>query len=160
MVVCMMLRGPGNEESLIGVKACETSDYLFLVLILFAAILLTYIAVRRAQEEYRVKVDVDYKFVEGDQEFRGPVIAKLITIGFFGAFLAASVGLGPGSVFNPVMVQLNMHYAVASSTGMYLTMFTALAATINMLIFKRIDVSYMLLIAVLTVLGSVPGIFM
>ena len=58
------------------------------------------------------------------------------------------------------MVQLNMHYAVASSTGMYLTMFTALAATINMLIFKRIDVSYMLLIAVLTVLGSVPGIFM
>ena len=40
------------------------------------------------------------------------------------------------------MVQLNMHYAVASSTGMYLTMFTALAATINMLIFKRIDVSY------------------
>ena len=160
MVVCMMLRGPGNEESLIGVKACETSDYLFLVLILFAAILLTYIAVRRAQEEYRVKVDVDYKFVEGDQEFRGPVIAKLITIGFFGAFLAASVGLGPGSVFNPVMVQLNMHYAVASSTGMYLTMFTALAATINMLIFKRIDVSYMLLIAVLTVLGSIPGIFM
>ena len=66
MVVCMMLRGPGNEESLIGVKACETSDYLFLVLILFAAILLTYIAVRRAQEEYKVKVDVDYKFVEGD----------------------------------------------------------------------------------------------
>ena len=53
-----------------------------------------------------------------------------------------------------------MHYAVASSTGMYLTMFTALAATINMLIFKRIDVQYMVVIAVLTILGSIPGIFM
>ena len=53
-----------------------------------------------------------------------------------------------------------MHYAVASSTGMYLTMFTALAATINMIIFKRIDIQYMLVIAVLTILGSIPGIFM
>ena len=53
-----------------------------------------------------------------------------------------------------------MHYAVASSTGKYLTMFTALAATINMIIFKRIDIQYMLVIAVLTILGSIPGIFM
>ena len=53
-----------------------------------------------------------------------------------------------------------MHYAVAPSTGMYLTMFTALAATINMIIFKRIDIQYMLVIAVLTILGSIPGIFM
>ena len=160
MVVCMMLRGPGNEKSLIGVQACDTPDFLFLILIFVAAIFLTFIAVKNAQEEYQVKLAVGYTFVEGDQEFTGGIIAKLITIGFFGAFLSASVGLGPGSVFNPVMVQLNMHYAVASSTGMYLTMFTALAATINMLIFKRIDVQYMVVIAVLTILGSIPGIFM
>ena len=53
-----------------------------------------------------------------------------------------------------------MHYAVASSTGMYLTMFTALAATINMIIFKRINIQYMFVIALLTILGSMPGIFM
>ena len=41
-----------------------------------------------------------------------------------------------------------------------MTMFTALAATINMIIFKRIDIAYMLVIAVLTILGSIPGIFM
>ena len=41
-----------------------------------------------------------------------------------------------------------------------MTMFTTLAATINMIIFKRIDIQYMLVIAVLTVLGSIPGIFM
>ena len=66
MVVCMVLRGPGNEESLIGVKACDTPDFLFLVLILVAAIFLTFVAVKGAQEEYAAKVAVGYKFVEGD----------------------------------------------------------------------------------------------
>ena len=52
MVVCMVLRGPGNEKSLIGVQACDTPDFLFLILILVAAIFLTFIAIKSAQEEY------------------------------------------------------------------------------------------------------------
>ena len=101
-----------------------------------------------------------YKFVKGDLEFTRPMIAKLVTIAFFAAFLAVSVGLGPGLTFNAVLVQLNLHYAIASSTGMYLTMFTTINATITMLIFKSIDVNYMLYIGALSIIGSVPGIFM
>ena len=66
MVICMVLRGPGNEASLIGVKACDTPDFLFLILILVAAIFFTFIAVKTAQEEYAVKLAVGYKFVEAD----------------------------------------------------------------------------------------------
>ena len=88
------------------------------------------------------------------------MIAKLIAIAFFAAFFAVSVGLGPGLVFNAVFVQLNLHYAIASSTGMYLTMFTTINATITMQIFNSIDVNYMLYIGALSIIGSVPGIFM
>ena len=58
------------------------------------------------------------------------------------------------------MLQLDMHSAVASSTGMYLTMFTAVAATANLLIFKAINVKYMLIVCVLALVGSIPGIWM
>ena len=101
-----------------------------------------------------------YEFVRGDLEFNCATNTKLIVIGFVSALLAAAVGIGPGAVFAPVMIQLDMHTAVASSTAMYLTMFTTVAATINMLIFKRLAVYYMLLLGALALLGAVPGIFM
>ena len=101
-----------------------------------------------------------YEFVRGDLEFNCATNTKLIVIGFVSALLAAAVGIGPGAVFAPVMIQLDMHTAVASSTAMYLTMFTTVAATINMLIFKRLDVVYMLILCALALLGAIPGIAM
>merc|ERR1712087_940154 len=73
---------------------------------------------------------------------------------------ATAVGLGPGSIFTPVMVLLDMHPAVASATGMYLTMFTTGAATINLFIFQALNVKYTLLLCLFTLLGSVPGIYL
>ena len=51
-----------------------------------------------------------------------------------------------------------MHSAVASSTGMYLTMFTTLTATTNALIIESINVQYMLVLCGLTIVSSIPGI--
>ena len=53
-----------------------------------------------------------------------------------------------------------MHAGVASSTGMYLTMFTAGAATINLFIFQLLNVKYTLLLCALAIAGSIPGIYM
>jgi len=51
-----------------------------------------------------------------------------------------------------------MHSAVASSTAMYLTMFTTLTATINALIIESVNVQYMLVLCALTIVFSIPGI--
>ena len=52
MVVCMVLRGPGSEPSVIGVKACDAPDFLFLALIAVSAVVLTFIAIKHVQKEY------------------------------------------------------------------------------------------------------------
>ena len=161
MVVCMILRGPGRgRPSVIGVHHCEAGDFIFLAIILVGAVLATFIAYLIAKSEYNEKKNVGYTFVKGDLEFTGVNTFKLVLIAFTGAFLATAVGLGPGAVFVPVLVQLDMHSGVASSTGMYLTMFTALAATINMIVFNAINVKYMLILCALTIVASVPGIWM
>jgi len=161
MAVCMVLRGsPDEGTSVIGLKLCDTPSHVFLLFIVGVAALLTFIAVRVARDEHEQKTKAGYTFVRGDLEYTGVTVFKLVLIGFVGAFLATSVGIGPGAVFTPVMIQLDMHSAVASSTGMYLTMLTTIAATVNMLVYKRLDVVYMLVLCGLSIVGSIPGILM
>ena len=52
-----------------------------------------------------------------------------------------------------------MHTAVASATGSYLTLFTTGAATINVLINQKLDLKYSGWICLLTLIGSLPGIY-
>ena len=42
---------------------------------------------------------------------------------------------------------------------MYLTLFTTLAASINVLINNKINIPYSLLINVLTIIGTIPGLY-
>ena len=66
MVICMILRGPGKTESIIGVKACEGPGYMFLILIVVTACVLTFIGIKYVQEEYEEKKKAGYDFVKGD----------------------------------------------------------------------------------------------
>lgn len=42
---------------------------------------------------------------------------------------------------------------------MYLTMFTAGSATIVMMVFQRLNLKYTLIINILTIIGTYPGVF-
>ena len=84
---------------------------------------------------------------------------RLVIIGFSAAFLATTVGLGPGVAFQPILVQLDLPAPIAAATGMYLTMFTAGAATITMMVFQNIDLKYALIMCIITVIGTVPGVY-
>ena len=48
---------------------------------------------------------------------------------------------------------------MATATGMYCTMFTTLAATIQVIIFKKIQLDYGLYVLIMTAIGTFPGIF-
>ena len=67
-------------------------------------------------------------------------------ISFVGAVSAAFSGIGPGSIFCPYLVLIGIEAQVATATGMYVTMFTTLSATISVIIFKKIKLDYALYI--------------
>ena len=83
---------------------------------------------------------------------------KLVAAAFFGAFAAALSGIGPGLVFIPVVLAMDVNATVATGTGMYLTMITTLSATINLLIVNKINMTYSLVINIITIIVSVPGL--
>lgn len=81
------------------------------------------------------------------------------TVSFFGAAAAAFCGIGPGFIFSPILLLIGIEPQVATATGMYVTMFTTLSATIQVIIYKKIYLRYALYIQIMTFLGTLPGIF-
>ena len=99
-----------------------------------------------------------YKFTKGDQEFSTRVIVKLFSVAFLVAIFSSLAGLGPGLIFNSMLVQLDMHPAVASATGMYCTMFTTLASTLIVLLNNGLNIPFAGLLIVMTIVGTLPGL--
>ena len=81
-------------------------------------------------------LEAGYTFTKGDQTFTPKIIMKLTLVAFLVALLSTIAGISPGLIFNSFLLQLDMHPAVGSATGMYGSMFTTMAATINTLINK------------------------
>jgi len=80
--------------------------------------------------EYKQKVWCGYNFTPGDLEATPEKIRLMTAISFFGALVAAFTGVGPGFVFCSALIMIDIEVQVATATGMYLTMFTCLSATI------------------------------
>lgn len=67
-----------------------------------------------------------------------------LVLGSLGGGLASAVGLGGGVVFNPVLIGLGVLPTVASSTGMYMIMFSSFLNTLTFYLFKLLPVDYAL----------------
>ena len=159
MLVIKLFRGPGGgKESMIGLQTCETWAWIALSIHVLVAVLLTTFAAHLANKDYRKKKELGYNFTKGDQEFSTHVIVKLVSAAFLVAIFASLAGLGPGIVFNSMLVQLDMHPAVASATGMYCTMLATLASTLIVLSNDGLNIPYAGLLIAVTLVGTLPGL--
>lgn len=160
MILTKLVRGPGGgKESMFGLEICDTLAWVAYAALWVFAGLLTLLAARVAKKEYQDKLACGYKFTKGDQNLNLKGIVKLVLVAFFAAFFAAMSGVGPGLIFNSFLIQLDIHPAVASATGMYMTMFTTAAATINLLLSNGLNLPYSALICAITIVGTIPGLF-
>lgn len=160
MTVIKLIRGPGaGQESLLGITICSWQSWLAFAIQIIIVLIFSGLAAKIANNEYEKKEKLGYEFSKGDQKFSNRVILKLILIAFIVAFFSGIAGLGPGLIFNSVLVQLDMHPAVASATGMYCTLFTTAAATINVLINQKLDLPFAGWICSMTLIGTLPGLY-
>lgn len=160
MTIVQLFRGPGNGiKSVIDLEVCETTSWVLLAILCLFSVLFTLAALSISSKEHAEKVRVGYNFVRGDVNFEFKTSIKLVLAAFFGAFAAALSGIGPGLVFIPVVLAMDVNATVATGTGMYLTMITTLSATINLLIVNKINLTYSLVINLVTILASMPGLY-
>ena len=105
LIVISILRGSG-KESIIDVKRCDDMDWILFFVLQGACFIFLILGIVVLKTEYAQKVECNYEFSPGDLEATTKNVGTLSLISFFGAFGAAFCGIGPGSIFCPVLVML------------------------------------------------------
>jgi hypothetical protein len=151
-------RGNGRDKSVVGVIKCDPGDHGLVAAIIIGCLILMFIGALLNRRDQRVKKELGYTFVTGDVDWTWHSIFKLAFIGFMGGFISAGFGLGAALIFNPTLMGLAIHPAVASDTGMYLSMVGSTASTFIVIMFGRFNPYYAIVLSVMTLIGSYPGL--
>ena len=83
----------------------------------------------------------------------------VLALGFGGGFVAGALGLGGGVIFNPYLIGMGVPPKVSSATGMYLIMYSKIAACTVYLLAGKLDIQYGCWIACWSSAGAVVGLF-
>ena len=121
--------------------------------------LITIAAVIILRRDYAYKKSIDYPFVQGDFKCTNRNTIKLTLVGLGGGFAVGSLGIGVGTLFIPVLIQLDVHPIVSTQTAHYVSMMTNISAAIIVIIMKRLYVKYSIIVNFFVVVGSLPGIY-
>ena len=131
--------------------------FMFITECLFL-ILMTIISVIIVKEEHIIKINWDYEFIEGDIIWTSKVITNFIISSFLIGLISALAGLGGGVFFNPFMLSYGISPIVASSTGMYMVMFSNFSNCLLYIFSGVLDGPFALWLGLFSVLGAVVGV--
>lgn len=104
-------------------------------------------------------MEAGYEFIKGDLQATTYNIAVMAGVGMIGGVYASASGIGAGMIFIPALIMIGIESQVAAATGMYLSMFTTLSSTIQMIAHQRVDFSYSLYILLMTFIGTFLGVY-
>ena len=80
--------------------------------------------------------------METDIKVTNKSMMRLILGSFFAGWVSGALGLGGGSIFNPLLLSMGASPKVASSTGMYMIIFSTAASTISYAIADLLNWTY------------------
>ena len=72
--------------------------------------------------------------------------------------MSGAFGLGGGSVFNPLMIELGVPPTVSTSTGMYMIMFSTFASSIIYITYGALNQEFAIWLGFWSIIGIIAGI--
>lgn len=154
LFVISALRGNGDGKNGAKVLKCSGIDWFLFILLIVISLILIVLAIWDLKHSEAKKIKHKYKFANGDIVCTKGNLTKLIIVGFFVGFFAGALGLGTGTIIQPVFFELGMHPVLAASTGMYIVMYSTLSATIVTILLGKMNIGYMINMLVLVIIAS------
>lgn len=74
-----------------------------------------------------------------------------------GGWVAGALGLGGGSIFNPLLISMGVPPKVSSATGMYLVTFSKISACLIYYLSGELNIKYAIWISAWSTFGSLIG---
>lgn len=98
-----------SRASPIGVSMCGAWFWIIQVAFLVFNALMLWYTIWHLKREQALKIKYgNVNICESDIIYTNKNVTKLVALGFFGGVLAASLGLGGGIIFNPVLLMLGV----------------------------------------------------
>ena len=86
------------------------------------------------KHEQSLKIKYGNGLGSSDVELGGKPFIKLMVFSLVGGWVSGALGLGGGSIFNPLLLSLGVPPKVASATGMYMIIFSTGASSMTYII--------------------------
>ena len=96
---------------------------------------------------------------KSDVKFERKVVTKLVIFALMGGWVSGALGLGGGAIFNPLLLSMGVPPAVASSTGIYMIMFSTAGSSITFIVFGTLNTPYGLWIGGWCAVASIIGLY-
>lgn len=124
------MRGSKKFDSIIGIQKCGYTDWGLILLLVVIMFSLTALGLHVNKIEQNLKRKARKGMVASDIQFKGKQLFILCFFAFVGGWVSGALGLGGGSIFNPLMISLGVPPLVSTSTGMYMIMWSTFASSI------------------------------
>jgi len=85
-------------------------------------------------------------------------LCVVTVLGFVGGWVAGALGLGGGSIYNPVLLSMGVPPKVSSATGLYLVSYSTFAASLIFILNDSLNIYYGLWISLWSVIGTLFGL--
>jgi uncharacterized membrane protein YfcA len=163
-VLVTLMRGKPNKNggssgSIIGIKPCDIIGWFLVATFIAICSFCTYLGVKKVNYEQTLKKKVGKGMAKSDPNFEGKIVMKLVIFALLGGWVSGALGLGGGAIFNPLLLSMGVPPAVASSTGMYMIMFSTAGSSITYIVFGTLNVQFGLWIGSWCAVASIIGLY-
>ena len=152
------MRGSKSTPSIIGVAKCSPWDWGLLAIFCLLMFGFSGLGVYLNIKEQKLKVKVGRGLHEKDLRFAGKKLFYLLFFAFVGGWVSGALGLGGGSIYNPLMISLGVPPSVSTSTGMYMIMLSTAASSIIYISYGVMPIGFSIWLSVWSSAGIVSGI--
>jgi uncharacterized membrane protein YfcA len=153
-----MVRGSKRTPSIIDIEKCGELDWSIFGGYIVISIALSFVGVAINKREQNLKQKVGRGMVQSDLQYDGKPLFYLMVFAFIGGWVSGAFGLGGGSVFNPLMIELGVPPTVSTSTGMYMIMFSTFASSFIYISYGALDIPFAIWLGFWSVIGILLGI--
>ena len=158
-VLVSLMRGSKKSGSIIGTKPCDAVGWVLVGVFIMICSACTYFGVRKVNNEQKLKKKVGKGIAKSDVKFEGSVVYKLVIFALLGGWVSGALGLGGGAIFNPLLLSMGVPPAVASSTGMYMIMFSTAGSSITYIVFGTLNIQFGFWIGSWCAVASIIGLY-
>lgn len=154
-MLIIFLRGGKGMKSIIGVKKCDTADWVLFTSYSILVFCFVLMGNRIVINEQKLKEETNWEYHKDEKIFDKKFIFKANILAFLVGAVSSIVGIGSGMIINPLLLSMDFLPQIVSFTGMYPTVINKFVASTVFLIAGQTPVDYLFFTGFLLSIGVV-----